>query len=194
MISIADRERDMPPGPVSGVLSTTPRTRYESPSFNAPIVPSIRWASVPWFVTQICSIPGFSDRIIFRAAITHRGLSPRIPKRTGSGVCGTQTTTSFTRSTVSHVCGNVASSAANRLARSTDRGVPNRPGSRYTRISEVRSSSLLATAAVAPIRPRRFFQPRYRRRPHREFLRPLRSHRSLLLPSHRMPGQVAGQQ
>ena len=36
------------------------------------------------------------------------GLSPRIPNSTGSGVCGTQTTTSFAVSTVSQVCGNVA--------------------------------------------------------------------------------------
>ena len=82
---------------------------------------------------------------------------------TGSGVCGTQTTTSFALSTVSHVCGNVAFSAANKLCRSTSRGVPHCSGLPVHKDFRCADpASTLATAAVAPIRPRLFLYPLYR--------------------------------
>ena len=58
-IPVFHDERDMPPSFVFGALVTVPGTKYESSSSRCPVFPGSRWASVPWFVTQICSMPGF---------------------------------------------------------------------------------------------------------------------------------------
>jgi hypothetical protein len=105
-----------------------PDTRYESPSCNSPVFPGKQVGIRSLVGHPYLLDTRFSDVIICRALITHAGLSPRMPNSTGSGVCGTQTTTSFAVSTVSHVCGNVANSAANRLPGQLNGVSPNRSG------------------------------------------------------------------
>jgi hypothetical protein len=121
--------------------SPSPGTRR--PSQRDPQVPGRRWASVPWLVTQICSITGFSDAI--EGSGHHypgRTLAPdskedrvrRVGYTDHDPVCKIYSVPCM------RICGLLC--RTKRLSRSTSRFVPHREGSRYVRISYVISGNM----------------------------------------------------
>ena len=120
---IRDRDADMAPFPVRAKEPTVPATgRKDRRSGRRFVDDEVGIGSLVGYEDLFDSVGSDVTRALAEKPTT--GLSPLIPKRTGSGVWGTQTTQLFAMSTVSQVWGNVYGSAKNRLSRLTYLGVP----------------------------------------------------------------------